>query len=151
MSVASRTGSNSTATILTSIAHHESEVAKQIRERAFLPRQYFSDCCIEGHVDFIFGDSKDYFRNCEIHVWLVGQFEIETSCLTLRRCVPVDTVDECVSCFGSVACLGNSFALNEWFPKLNPRTPFHGGCISNLARSDDRRSYHLLCRSIPCY
>ena len=31
-------------------------------------RQYFSDCYIEGHIDFIFGDSKAYFRNCEIHV-----------------------------------------------------------------------------------
>jgi len=30
-------------------------------------RQYFEDCYIEGHVDFIFGDSKALFRNCEIH------------------------------------------------------------------------------------
>lgn len=30
-------------------------------------RHYFEDCYIEGHVDFIFGDSKAYFRNCEIH------------------------------------------------------------------------------------
>jgi pectin methylesterase-like acyl-CoA thioesterase len=30
-------------------------------------RQYFEDCYIEGHVDFIFGDAKAYFRNCEIH------------------------------------------------------------------------------------
>ena len=29
-------------------------------------RQYFSDCYIEGNVDFIFGDAKAYFRNCEI-------------------------------------------------------------------------------------
>lgn len=30
-------------------------------------RQYFSDCYIEGHVDFIFGDAKAVFVRCEIH------------------------------------------------------------------------------------
>jgi pectin methylesterase-like acyl-CoA thioesterase len=30
-------------------------------------RQFFSDCYVEGHVDFIFGDGKTVFRNCEIH------------------------------------------------------------------------------------
>jgi pectin methylesterase-like acyl-CoA thioesterase len=30
-------------------------------------RQYFSDCYIEGNVDFIFGDSKAVFDRCEIH------------------------------------------------------------------------------------
>ncbi|MGA2569286.1 MAG: pectinesterase family protein [Terracidiphilus sp.] len=30
-------------------------------------RQYFSDCYIAGNVDFIFGDSKAVFSNCEIH------------------------------------------------------------------------------------
>jgi pectin methylesterase-like acyl-CoA thioesterase len=30
-------------------------------------RQYFSDCYIEGHVDFIFGDAKAVFDRCEIH------------------------------------------------------------------------------------
>jgi pectinesterase len=30
-------------------------------------RQYFSDCSIEGHVDFIFGDAKAAFDHCEIH------------------------------------------------------------------------------------
>lgn len=30
-------------------------------------RQYFSDCYIEGNVDFIFGDAKTVFKNCEIH------------------------------------------------------------------------------------
>ena len=29
-------------------------------------RQYFSDCYIEGHVDFIFGDAKAVFDHCEI-------------------------------------------------------------------------------------
>lgn len=32
-----------------------------------ISRQYFSDCYIEGHVDFIFGNAKAYFHNCEIH------------------------------------------------------------------------------------
>ena len=30
-------------------------------------RQYYSDCYIEGHVDFIFGDAKAVFNHCEIH------------------------------------------------------------------------------------
>lgn len=30
-------------------------------------RQYFEDCYVEGHVDFIFGDAMAYFRDCEIH------------------------------------------------------------------------------------
>ncbi len=30
-------------------------------------RQLFRDCYIEGHVDFIFGDAKAYFRRCEVH------------------------------------------------------------------------------------
>lgn len=29
-------------------------------------RQYFDDCYIEGHIDFIFGDAKAVFENCEI-------------------------------------------------------------------------------------
>ena len=30
-------------------------------------RQYFSDCYIEGNIDFIFGDAKTVFHHCEIH------------------------------------------------------------------------------------
>ena len=29
-------------------------------------RQYYADCYIEGHVDFIFGDAKAVFENCEV-------------------------------------------------------------------------------------
>ena len=42
-------------------------------------RQYFADCYVEGHVDFIFGDAKAYFEGCEVHalarktVWLTAQ------------------------------------------------------------------------------
>jgi polygalacturonase len=36
-------------------------------EPCSVTRQYFSDCYIEGNVDFIFGDGKAYFSNCEIH------------------------------------------------------------------------------------
>lgn len=32
-----------------------------------LARQYFSDCYIEGNVDFIFGDGKTVFDHCMIH------------------------------------------------------------------------------------
>jgi len=30
-------------------------------------RQFFKDCYIEGHVDFIFGSAKAFFENCHIH------------------------------------------------------------------------------------
>jgi pectin methylesterase-like acyl-CoA thioesterase len=30
-------------------------------------REYFKDCFIEGHVDFIFGAGTAYFENCEVH------------------------------------------------------------------------------------
>lgn len=30
-------------------------------------RQYYQDCYIEGHVDFIFGNAAAVFSNCEIH------------------------------------------------------------------------------------
>jgi PelA/Pel-15E family pectate lyase len=30
-------------------------------------RQYYEDCYIEGHVDFIFGEAAAVFENCEIH------------------------------------------------------------------------------------
>jgi pectin methylesterase-like acyl-CoA thioesterase len=32
-----------------------------------MARQYFSNCHIEGDVDFIFGDAKAYFHRCRIH------------------------------------------------------------------------------------
>lgn len=32
-----------------------------------MARQYFSDCYVEGHVDFIFGNAKAYFSQCQIH------------------------------------------------------------------------------------
>src|ERR1035437_2601045 len=35
-------------------------------------RQYFADCYIEGHVDFIFGAATAYFDRCKIHCLLNG-------------------------------------------------------------------------------
>jgi pectin methylesterase-like acyl-CoA thioesterase len=35
-------------------------------ENCITGRQYYTDCYIEGHVDFIFGDAKAVFENCEI-------------------------------------------------------------------------------------
>jgi pectin methylesterase-like acyl-CoA thioesterase len=32
-----------------------------------MARQYFSNCYIEGHVDFIFGNAKAFFHRCELH------------------------------------------------------------------------------------
>jgi len=45
--------------------HGASEITANQPCRA--ARQYFSDCYIEGHVDFIFGDAKAVFDHCEIH------------------------------------------------------------------------------------
>ena len=45
--------------------HSTEEIAAAKPCRA--ARQYFSDCYIEGHVDFIFGDAKAIFDHCEIH------------------------------------------------------------------------------------
>jgi pectin methylesterase-like acyl-CoA thioesterase len=36
-------------------------------EPCTVTRQYFENCYIEGNVDFIFGDGKAWFENCEIH------------------------------------------------------------------------------------
>lgn len=30
-------------------------------------RQFFVDCYVEGHIDFIFGNAKAYFKQCELH------------------------------------------------------------------------------------
>ena len=32
-----------------------------------MARHYFSDCYIEGHVDFIFGNAKAFFERCQLH------------------------------------------------------------------------------------
>jgi pectinesterase len=37
------------------------------RANCHVSRQYFRDCYVEGHVDFIFGNSKAFFENCHIH------------------------------------------------------------------------------------
>ncbi|MDE1161733.1 MAG: pectinesterase family protein [Acidobacteriaceae bacterium] len=37
-------------------------------------RQLFEDCYIAGHVDFIFGDSKAVFKDCELHA--MQHFEV---------------------------------------------------------------------------
>lgn len=37
------------------------------RTACLASRQYFHDCYIEGHVDYIFGDAKAVFDHCELH------------------------------------------------------------------------------------
>ena len=58
-------------------------------------RQYFRDCYIAGHVDFIFGDAKAVFDHCELHgvahptVMLTAQsrhFPAEDSGYTFLHC-----------------------------------------------------------------
>jgi pectinesterase len=34
---------------------------------AVVARQYFRDCYVEGHIDFIFGNAKAFFDRCTIH------------------------------------------------------------------------------------
>ncbi|HEY5808623.1 MAG TPA: pectinesterase family protein, partial [Povalibacter sp.] len=40
---------------------------KCAQEPCPVSRQYFRDCYVEGHVDFIFGDAKAFFDRCQIH------------------------------------------------------------------------------------
>ena len=58
-------------------------------------RQYFSDCYVEGNVDFIFGDGKAVFDHCEIHStphhggYITAQskhYPAEDSGFVLNRC-----------------------------------------------------------------
>jgi pectin methylesterase-like acyl-CoA thioesterase len=58
-------------------------------------REYFRDCYIEGHVDYIFGDAKAVFDHCELHsrahptVMLTAQsrhFPAEDSGYTFLHC-----------------------------------------------------------------
>jgi len=44
-----------------------SEKCMDGRSPCSVKREYFADCYIEGHVDFIFGDAKAVFDHCEIH------------------------------------------------------------------------------------
>lgn len=67
-------------------------------------RQLFEDCYIEGHVDFIFGDSKAVFKNCELHgmahpiIALTAQskaYPLEDSGYLFLHCtVTADAVDK---------------------------------------------------------
>ena len=59
-------------------------------------RQYFKDCYIEGHVDFIFGDAKAFFDRCQIHgiahetVMITAQSKVrpdQDSAYVFDRCV----------------------------------------------------------------
>ena len=56
-------------------------------------RQYYKDCYIEGHVDFIFGNSTSVFENCTIHSkgrgYLTAPWALsaaETNGLIFRNC-----------------------------------------------------------------
>jgi polygalacturonase len=78
-------------------------------------RQYFSDCYIEGNVDFIFGDGKAVFDHCEIHStphhggYITAQskhFPAEDSGFVLNRCTLT----------GDKAETGDVFLGRPWRP-----------------------------------
>ena len=48
------------------IGHQDTLYAAKL-PGARVARQYFRDCYVEGHVDFIFGNAKAYFDRCTIH------------------------------------------------------------------------------------
>jgi pectin methylesterase-like acyl-CoA thioesterase len=48
------------------LGHQDTLYAAKPRDGR-MARQYFRDCYVEGHVDFIFGNAKAYFDRCEIH------------------------------------------------------------------------------------
>ena len=49
------------------ISHPNEQVRSSGTPICHAARQYYADCYIEGHVDFIFGDAKAVFDRCEIH------------------------------------------------------------------------------------
>jgi pectinesterase len=56
-------------------------------------RQYYKDCYIEGHVDFIFGSATAVFNNCHVHSkgqgYVTAQWRLsdqETNGFVLRNC-----------------------------------------------------------------
>ena len=51
----------------TPISHPNEQVRSSGTPICHAARQYYADCYIEGHVDFIFGDAKAVFDKCEIH------------------------------------------------------------------------------------
>ena len=56
-------------------------------------RQYYQDCYVEGHVDFIFGNGTAVFENCTIHSkgqgYVTAQWRLsdaETNGFVFRNC-----------------------------------------------------------------
>lgn len=74
----SLTGDRAVITRVRLLGHQDTLYANK-GEGGRMARQYFSGCYIEGHVDFIFGNAKAYFRGCQIHalahqnVWYTAQ------------------------------------------------------------------------------
>jgi pectinesterase len=111
-----------------------------------MARHFFSDCYIEGHVDFIFGNAKAFFRNCRIHglahsdVWYTAQSRAsadEESGYVFDRCVlSADPAARNVSLgrpwrdFASVIFLRTRMDAHvmpegwrEWYPGTSNRLP----------------------------
>ncbi len=60
------TGDRAVLTHVRLLGHQDTLYANK-GPKGRMARQYFADCYIEGHVDFIFGNAKAYFKDCEIH------------------------------------------------------------------------------------
>ena len=58
-------------------------------------RQYFRDCYIEGHVDFIFGDANAFFDHCEIHALAHPQIMITAHSRTTPEQEKAYVFDRC--------------------------------------------------------
>ena len=58
-------------------------------------RQYFEDCYIAGHVDFIFGAATVFFEKCHIHCLRNGYITAASTPSTAKpRCTPRGRVSE---------------------------------------------------------
>jgi pectin methylesterase-like acyl-CoA thioesterase len=60
------TGDRAIVTRVRVLGHQDSLLANK-GKGGRMARQFFSDCYVEGHVDFIFGNAKAYFRRCTLH------------------------------------------------------------------------------------
>jgi pectin methylesterase-like acyl-CoA thioesterase len=60
------TGDKAVITKVRILGHQDTLFANKGKDGR-MSRQYYKDCYIEGHVDFVFGNAKAFFDHCELH------------------------------------------------------------------------------------
>ncbi|QAY79545.1 pectinesterase family protein [Sphingosinicella sp. BN140058] len=141
----SLTGDRAVVTRVRLLGHQDTLFANK-GKNGRMARHYFSNCYIEGHVDFIFGNAKAYFRECRIHglahgdVWYTAQSRAsaeEDSGYVFDRCtLTADPAARNVSLgrpwrdYASVVFLRTRMdaqvmpeGWREWYPGTSNRLP----------------------------